>query len=97
MKTFIPIIHARIHDKILKHTRGNVVEYRIVKEWVSRIIIKKGGIPREDIQTTINDMVQMGLLSKVCRLKFKIEKIESENGKFIINKNNSIKVREPIF
>jgi len=80
----IPIIHARIHDKIVKHADGNIVGYTYVKEWVARIIIKKGGIPREDIPETIKDMVNMGLLKRLCRLKYQI------------NKNTERPVREPI-
>ena len=80
----IPIIHARIHQKIEKHADGNIVEYAFVKEWVGRMIIKKGGIPREDIKTTINDLVNMGLLKKVCRLKYQVLK------------NTERKIREPL-
>ena len=80
----IPIIHARIHQKIKEHALGNIVEYKYVKEWVARMIIKKGGIPREDILITINDMVKLGLLKKVCRLKYQIMP------------NETRKVRDPI-
>ena len=68
----IPIIHARIHQKIKQHSQGNIVSYAFVKEWVSRMIIKKGGVPRVDIQPTIKDMEDLGLLKKLCRLKYQI-------------------------
>jgi len=80
----IPIIHARIHEKIEKHSNGNIVGYTYVKEWVARMIIKKGGIPRADIQETIKDMVKMGLLKRICRFKYRI------------NKNTERPVKEPI-
>lgn len=70
----IPIIHARIHQKIEKHAQSNLVDYSYVKEWVARIVYKKGGIPREDINTTIDDMCKLGLLKKKCRLKYEILK-----------------------
>lgn len=80
----IPIIHARIHQKIKAHAQGNIVSYAFVKEWVARVIIKKGGIPREDIQPTIKDLENLGLLKKVCRLKYQV----------LPNKKR--KVRDPI-
>ena len=83
----IPIIHARIHHKIKQHALGNVVEYKYVKEWVARIIIKKGGIPREDIVTTIQDLVELGLLKNISRKKF---------TKFQIMPNEERKIRDPI-
>jgi len=84
----IPIIHARIHQKIKQHSLGNVVEYKLVKEWVARIIIKKGGVPREDINATIQDLIDLGLLENLSKKKF---------TKFKILPNKERKVRDPIF
>jgi len=83
----IPIIHARIHQKIKQHALGNVVEYKLVKEWVARMIIKKGGLPREDINETIKDLVALGLLKNISKKKF---------TKFQIMPNETRKVRDPI-
>lgn len=83
MNNQIPIIHSRIHQKIEQHADGNIVDYAFVVEWIGRMIIRKGGIPRADIQPTIKDMCDMGLLKKICRLKYQIIK-------------NPIKIRDPI-
>ena len=80
----IGIIHARIHYQIKKHSQERIVDYALVKEWVSRIIIRNGGIPREDIPKIIEEMCEIGFLKKKCRLKYEIMP------------NNKINVREPL-
>lgn len=72
MKT--PIIHSRIHAKLEEKAWGNIVGYKFIKEWISRIIIKKGGLPRTDIHETILDMIDLSLLKRVSRIKFQILK-----------------------
>lgn len=68
----IPIIHARIHKIIEKHAEEEIVDYAFLKEWVGRMIRKGGWIPKDDIPETIDDLCKMGLLTKVCRLKYRI-------------------------
>jgi len=68
----VPVIHARIHSKIQEKVRGNIIEYRLLKEWIARVLIKKGGIQKSDIQPTIQDMINLNLLRRESRLKFQI-------------------------
>lgn len=70
----IPIIHARIHQKLIKHSKGNIVSHSFVKEWIARVVIKKGGIPRQDLQQTIKDLCEMKLLTRISRREYRIEK-----------------------
>jgi len=68
----IPIIHARIHQRIIKHSQGNIVTYAFLKEWIARVVMTRSGIKKSDIVLTIEDMEKMGLLKKLCRLKYQI-------------------------
>lgn len=68
----IPIIHAQIHYHIKKHSTNKIVDENYVVEWISRIVYKKGGIPKDSIKKTVQDMCAMGLLKKKCRLKYEI-------------------------
>lgn len=68
----IPIIHARIHQRLIKHSQGNIVTYAFIKEWIARVVMTRSGIKKSDIPLTIDDMVEMGLLKKICRLKYQI-------------------------
>lgn len=86
MEQVIPIIHARILYKIKKHSKGIIVQHSFVREWVSRMIIKKGGIPREDIQSTIEDMCNLGLLKRLNKMNKTYEIMSCKR-----------KVREPVF
>jgi len=70
----IPIIHSRIHAKLEERAQGNILGYPFIKEWIGRIIIKNGGLPKSDIHITILDMIDLGLLKRISRLKFQILK-----------------------
>lgn len=70
----IPIVHSRIHAKLEEKANGNIIGYGFIVEWISRMIIKNGGLPRCDVHTTIQDLVNLGLLKKVSRLKFQLLK-----------------------
>ena len=51
---------------------GNIVSYSFIREWISHW--NKGGIkfPKSDIPHTIKDLVDLGLIKKVSRLKFQL-------------------------
>jgi len=77
----IPIIHSRIHARLVEKTRGNIIGYGFVVECISRMINFKGGLPKCDIHTTVEDLVKLGLLQKVNRLKFKLSEKNNKNIK----------------
>lgn len=70
----IPIVHARIHARLEERARGNILGYGFIVECISRMLNFKGGLPKCDIHTTVQDMVALGLLKKVSRLKFQLLK-----------------------
>lgn len=76
-------IHERIYQQLKKHS-GKIVDYSVVKEWVLRVVYKKGGLPREDVPKIIDELVEDKKLKKICRLKYEI--LPSEKN-----------IREPIF
>jgi hypothetical protein len=71
-KKYIPIIHARIHKKIKEKSNGNIIQYGKLKEIVGRTIVKKGGIPRSDIHSTIIDLINLNLLLRLKQRTFQI-------------------------
>jgi len=70
--TAIPIIHSRIHAKLEEKANGNIVDYSFLTEWIARTI--NGHIPRCDVHITIQDLIDLGLIKKVSRLKFQLLK-----------------------
>jgi len=55
---------------------GNIVDYSFLREWIGRMIQPNGGIkfPKNDVHITIQDLVSLGLIKKVSRLKFQLLK-----------------------
>ena len=76
----IPIVYAYIYMRIKEDAKGNIIDYRTLKEKISRLIIcstgelggNRKGIPKNYLPDIIQDMIDLALIKKICRLRFQL-------------------------
>jgi predicted transcriptional regulator len=67
--------------KLKENTKTKIVDGKYLKEHVSRVIVRNGGIPKFMVKYIIDDLIKLGL---VKRLKFnEYELLESDYDKKI--------------
>lgn len=78
MEEKIPILYIYFLIKINDKSQTNIITKRLFKEIISRILCKKGGVPRFMIKHIIDDMVKLKLAEKINNTSYKILKNKEE-------------------
>ena len=68
----IPIIYSYIHMKIKDNNVTSVVRVLILKEIISRTIVRNGGLPRFLVNEIIEELIHYKLIERLTRFEYKI-------------------------
>lgn len=78
MKEKVPTLYIYFLIKINDKSKTNIITRRLLKEIISRILCKRGGVPKFMIKHVIDDMVKLGLVEKINNTSYKILKSNEE-------------------
>jgi len=59
-------LYSYLHYKIKSNCNTSIIPKAYLRELISRVITRKGGLPSYMIKYVIQDMEQLGLLKFIC-------------------------------